>query len=277
MAKSKKRKKKYVWLKLQEGFFRDKRMKKLRGIAGGDTYTIIYLKMQLLSVRNKGILVYDGVFDSFAEEIAEEINEKIENVQVTLNFLQTYKLIEELDDNQYLLPEAAMNIGSESESAERVRRFRERKEQEQLQKSEEIKALPGPADDALHCNDDVTKCNDYIETETEQNTETDSEIDSKTNIHTDIDVTELNARQKERIDFLRELFVEWNFNDYQIFHLSSLVNKRLPYDLSTSLDQQDLRIYDVLQEIVYLAKATPNIKYPFNWFCGVIEKYKGLE
>ena len=45
--------KKYYWLKLKDDFFRDKKMKKLRNIAGGDTYTIIYLKMQLLSLKNR--------------------------------------------------------------------------------------------------------------------------------------------------------------------------------------------------------------------------------
>ena len=40
--------KKYYWLKLKEGFFEQKIIKKLRKIAGGDTYVIIYLKMQLL-------------------------------------------------------------------------------------------------------------------------------------------------------------------------------------------------------------------------------------
>lgn len=36
--------KRYYWLKLPDGFFRQKAIKKLRKIAGGDTYTIIYLK-----------------------------------------------------------------------------------------------------------------------------------------------------------------------------------------------------------------------------------------
>ena len=65
--------KKYYWLKLKEGFFRDKKMKKLRRIAGGDTFTIIYLKMQLLSLRHEGKLYFEGVEDDFAEEIALEI------------------------------------------------------------------------------------------------------------------------------------------------------------------------------------------------------------
>lgn len=48
--------KKYYWLKLRNDWFGDKRIKKLRSIAGGDTYTIIYLKMQLLSLKNEGKL-----------------------------------------------------------------------------------------------------------------------------------------------------------------------------------------------------------------------------
>lgn len=35
--------KRYYWIKLKEEFFTDKRIKRLRRISGGDTYTIIYL------------------------------------------------------------------------------------------------------------------------------------------------------------------------------------------------------------------------------------------
>ena len=53
MSKSIKR---YYWLKLKENFFNQKEVKKLRRVAGGDTYTIIYLKLQLLSLKNGGKL-----------------------------------------------------------------------------------------------------------------------------------------------------------------------------------------------------------------------------
>ena len=59
--------KKFYWLKLSENFFRQPRIKKLRRIAGGDTYTIIYLKMQLLSLENEGKLYFEGVEETFAE------------------------------------------------------------------------------------------------------------------------------------------------------------------------------------------------------------------
>ena len=51
--------KKYYWLKLKNDFFGSKEIKKLRKIAGGDTFTIIYLKMQLLSIKNGGLIKYD--------------------------------------------------------------------------------------------------------------------------------------------------------------------------------------------------------------------------
>ena len=81
--------KKYYWLKLKQDFFDNLRMKKLRTIAGGDTYTIIYLKMQLLSLQNEGFIYFEGVEKSFEEEIALTINENIEDVKLTIAFLKT--------------------------------------------------------------------------------------------------------------------------------------------------------------------------------------------
>lgn len=150
--------KKYYWLKLKEDFFNQKEIKKLRKIAGGDTYTIIYLKMQLLSLKNGGILKYEGTEDTFSEQLALEIDEDIDNIEVTLSYLNKNNLIEiSTDSSEYLLVKAANNIGKEGDSAERVRRFREKK---QL---------------ALHCNGDVTKCNTDIEIDIDKEIELDKE------------------------------------------------------------------------------------------------------
>lgn len=120
--------KKYYWLKLKDDFFRDKKMKKLRNIAGGDTYTIIYLKMQLLSLKNSGVLIFENVEDTFEEEIALEIDEKVEDVKVCLLYLGKTGLLE-CKDNEYVLPQTIDCIGSETATAERMRRSRERKKQ----------------------------------------------------------------------------------------------------------------------------------------------------
>ena len=137
--------KRYYWLKLKDDFFTDKRIKKLRKIAGGDTFVLIYLKLQLLSLQNEGMLEYEGIEDDFAEEVSLMLDEDLENVEVTLNFLrQTGLLVESEIPNEYLLPETQTLIGSESASAERVRKYRERQKGEIETPKEEQKELPKP-------------------------------------------------------------------------------------------------------------------------------------
>ena len=125
--------KRYYWLKLKEDYFNSPKIKKLRKIAGGDTYTIIYLKMQLLSIKNNGIIEFEKIEPTFQEELALKLDEDVENVGITLSYLQTQGLIEVNNNNEFLLLEANDNIGSESESAKRVRLFREREDQKALQ------------------------------------------------------------------------------------------------------------------------------------------------
>ena len=118
--------KKYYWLKLPQGYLDDPRIKKLRKIAAGDTYTIIYLKLQLLSLPSGGIITFEGIENSFPEELALKIDEGIEDIKLTLAYLNNQRLLE-CNDNDYLLTEAAERIGSETAGADRVRKFRERK------------------------------------------------------------------------------------------------------------------------------------------------------
>ncbi|NFO40823.1 hypothetical protein FDB42_12095 [Clostridium botulinum] len=161
--------KKYYWLKLKEDFFRQKEIKKLRRIAGGDTYTIIYLKMQLLSLKNEGILFFEGTEESFEEQISLEIDEELDNVKVTLAFLFANNLIEEFKNNEYFLSKASECIGKEGKSAERVRRHREKQALQQIQ-----------GQTTLQCNNLVTKCN--TETETELETELEIELEQQQDI-----------------------------------------------------------------------------------------------
>lgn len=155
--------KRYYWLKLKEEFFQDKEMKKLRRIAGGDTYTVIYLKLMLLSLKNDGKLYFDGIEDTFHEELALEIDEEAENVRITLMYLEKMGLIQELKDDELFLTQMDNLIMSESQSAQRVREHRAKK-----------KALQCNAN-VTECNVIETKCNTYTDTDTETNTNTEKE------------------------------------------------------------------------------------------------------
>ena len=118
--------KKYYWLKLYENFFRSKEMKKLRSMAGGDTYTIIYLKMQLLAIKTDCILTWSGIEDSFEAEIALELDEKVDDVRMTILYLQSKGLIEMVSNEEMFLPEAVKNTGNETATAGRMRKYRAR-------------------------------------------------------------------------------------------------------------------------------------------------------
>lgn len=149
-------------MKLKENFFQDKTIKKLRKIAGGDTYTVIYLKLMLLGLKDGGKLFFDGVENSFHEELALEIDEDSENVKFTLMFLEKTGLLEEINESELFLTRMPEMIGSETDKAELMRRKRA---QNRVQSGNNVTgALPG-----------VTLC--YTEIEKEKDKEIDTEIE----------------------------------------------------------------------------------------------------
>lgn len=149
-------------MKLKENFFQDKTIKKLRKIAGGDTYTVIYLKLMLLGLKDGGKLFFDGVENSFHEELALEIDEDSENVKFTLMFLEKTGLLEEINESELFLTRMPEMIGSETDKAELMRRKRA---QNRVQSGNNVtRALPG-----------VTLC--YTEIEKEKDKEIDTEIE----------------------------------------------------------------------------------------------------
>ena len=156
--------KQYYWLQLKEDFFRQKEIKLLRKIAGGDTYTIIYLKMMLMSLKDEGKILYEGVGSNLAEEIALEIDEDVENVQITINYLMSKNLLVTSSEYEGFLSDVPNLIGSESDRARRVRKHR------QIKKAEEKK---------LQCNAETLQSNTEV---TNGNTEIDIEIEKEIDI-----------------------------------------------------------------------------------------------
>ena len=158
--------KKYFWLKLKADFFTSRAMKKLRRIAGGDTYTIIYLKLQLLSLKDEGLLFYEGVEPTFYEEMALALDEDAENVKVTLIFLENMGLIEKKNEHEYILTEVPYLTGSETDKAELMRKKRAKE-----------KALTG--NNVTNTLPPVTNCYTEIEKEIEKEREKEKEIETE--------------------------------------------------------------------------------------------------
>lgn len=190
--------KRYYWLKLPKDFFEDRAIKKLRTIAGGDTYTIIYLKMLLKSLEDNGKFIYEGIEESIAEEIALDIDEKEDDVAITMNYLiqKGLMICTDVEAELTQMPEL---IGSESESAKRVRKHR------MLQSN----VLP------LQCNANVTTCNgDVIECNTEIEKELDIEIKKDIDIENKKESKETKAKRfcKPTLDEVKNYIQESNLN-----------------------------------------------------------------
>jgi predicted phage replisome organizer len=119
--------KRYYWLKLKDDFFTSKEIKQLRKLAGGDTFTIIYLKMLLRSISEDGKLYFEGIEDNFAAEVALDIDEEVENVKLTIAFLMAKGILVQCNEAEWEVLTAKELTGSEGESASRMRRLRNRK------------------------------------------------------------------------------------------------------------------------------------------------------
>ena len=149
--------KRYYWIQLAQDFFKSKEMKLLRKIAGGDTHTIIYLKMMLISLEDGGHIYYDGLADNLAEEIALVIDENVEDIKITLIFLESKGLLTRKSDRDYFLEQVPEMVGSETASTRRSRKHRELT--------------------ALHCNTIATTCNGDIDIEKDIDTEIEKDVD----------------------------------------------------------------------------------------------------
>lgn len=130
--------KKYYWLKLKEDFFEEKQIKYLRKLPDGDKLVIAYLKMQLKSLKTEGFIKYDSILPSNIEELSMILDEDINIITLLIKALQQVGAIEILDDGSFYMIAMQDLIGKEGQSAERVRRFREK------QKQNEVKMLDEP-------------------------------------------------------------------------------------------------------------------------------------
>ena len=180
--------KKYYWLKLKDDFFKNKKIKKLRKISGGDTFTIIYLKLQLLSINTEGILEYTGLEKTFEEELALDIDEDPDDIKITLNYLLSCGLMEPLTKSEYKLPEVEKNTGHESASTIRSRRYRDKQKALQCNTSATLMQRSCNTAETIvqrSCNDTQHNCNTEkeiekdIEKDTEREIDRDSEIEKK--------------------------------------------------------------------------------------------------
>ena len=185
--------KKYYWLKLKEDFFDDKVIKYLRKLPEGDALVIIYLKMQLKSLKAEGFIKYDNILPSYEEELALVLDEDINTVKFAINALLKLGVVERWENDMLYMVSMQQLIGKETAVAERVRKHRasklinaqnehaqieynaqnEHAQSAQIEHNEHAQTVDNKG--LLQCNTEVTKCNTEIEIEIEKELELEKE------------------------------------------------------------------------------------------------------
>lgn len=128
--------KRYYWLKLEENYFDLKVSRALRKLPSGAEMLICYLKMQLKYLNTNGLVEYNGIYETLEEEIALDIDEDLTIVQMTMKLLKTWGVIETIDNNSIYMVEMQDRIGSKTDSALRVQKFREKQKMLEVPKKE---------------------------------------------------------------------------------------------------------------------------------------------
>ena len=122
--------KRFYWIKFRENFFQQETIDWLMEQENGSAYIDLYLKMCLLTANTSGELIRtigDMTIPYEPKKISQKTGFDIDTVNVALSLFKHLGLIEETQEGIPVMPEVKNMVGSESESAARVRKYRKKK------------------------------------------------------------------------------------------------------------------------------------------------------
>ena len=148
--------KKFYWLKLRRDFFKRHDIRIIEAMPNGKDYVLFYLKLLLESIDHEGTLRFSDTIPYDEQMLSVITNTNVDIVRSAMKLFLELNLIEVFDDLTIYMGEVEKMIGSESESAGRMRRLRQKQQ-------------------ASLCDGDVRNCDTEIEKDTDLDTDLDSE------------------------------------------------------------------------------------------------------
>ena len=223
----------------------------MRRQENGRDMQIIYLRMMLLSIDKGGYIYYQGVYDSIEEELAEEFDESVELVRKTIEFLVKNRIISIDEDDNYFLPEAKELVGSETDSAERMRRMRKKHKTSQ-------------------CNEDVTECDTEIEKEKEEKLEIEREVDKTENVTESVTLNKDNINKINKDNINYQLIVDMYNNTCVSFprltKLSDTRKKAIKARMNTYTVEDFKKLFELAEGSSFLkGQNNRNWSATFDW------------
>lgn len=145
--------KRYFWLRLKEDFFDEIYVKALRKLPQGDSLVVVFLKLQLRSMNTNGLLEYKRIMPNAITELALAIDEDETIVQLTVEALARFGVIEYMDNDDLYITTVKELVGSETADAKRMRENRKQKSNKKLTNIEQDE----------QCSNNVQKCSNNFE------------------------------------------------------------------------------------------------------------------
>lgn len=164
--------KKYYWIKLKTDFFDQDTIDFLMGQENGSKYVVIYQMLMLKTAQQGGVLATKTNELLIPYDVKKIVRDTkyfdFDTITIALELFKKLGLVYEEENHILRLTGAEQIVGSEWSSAERVRKYREKK--------------------ALQCNTNVTKSNAQCNTDIdiEKDIDIDIDIDKDIDINKDI-------------------------------------------------------------------------------------------
>ena len=171
-----KNEKKYYWLKLPRNFFSKHYILMLMAQEDGKDLVLFYIRLLTESIDHEGRLRYSENIPYTPESLAALTGFPLHTVTNALHLFTQMELVVTDNDGTLFLPKCLKMIGSESESTQRVRDYRQRKKEEHKQ----AETLENTANsEKRYKNVQCNNCNDKSNVE---NRDKSKSIDNKKDI-----------------------------------------------------------------------------------------------
>lgn len=116
--------KKFYWLKLKRDFFKRHDIRIIEAMPNGKDYILFYLKMLLESIDHEGELRFSDAIPYNEQMLSVITNTNVDIVKAAMKLFIDLRMVDVMDDQTIFMMEVEKLIGSESESAERMRKHR---------------------------------------------------------------------------------------------------------------------------------------------------------
>ena len=127
---------KFYWLKLKKDFFKRHDILYISSLEHGNEIVLFYLKLMVESVDHEGELRFSENIPYTPEMLATITEIDIDIVKLSLERLESLKMVRITDDGTIIIDKVKTMIGSavDNDNANRQRRYREAQKQASLQK-----------------------------------------------------------------------------------------------------------------------------------------------